>query len=57
MISFSVPAEIIAMSGNDTVSVQEAALLTCVGHGVPTPNIRWEKNGVNLLNSSLVSNA
>lgn len=51
---FSAPAEIIALSSNDTVIVNSTSFITCVGSGVPTPTIRWKKDGVNLVNNSQV---
>ena len=48
-------AEVIALSSNETVFLNSTTLLTCVGHGVPTATIRWEKDGTRINNSSMVS--
>ena len=53
--SHTVPAQITVLSESDVILANATSLLTCVGYGVPTATIRWEKNGMNIMNNSNVS--
>ena len=48
------PAEVVVLTSNSTVDIGSTTLLTCVGYGVPTPTITWEKSGDSLMNDTRV---
>ena len=50
----AVPAEVVVLTSNSSVNTGTTTLLTCVGYGVPTPTITWEKSGDSLMNDTRV---
>ena len=53
---YNVAAPEIVILNEDTTSVEGAMLiLTCVGYGVPSPGMMWQKDGVELSSNSRVN--
>ena len=48
-------AEVVILNEDTTSLEGNMLILTCVGYGVPSPNMMWLKDGVELSNNSRVS--
>ena len=48
-------AEVVILNENTMSLEGNMLILTCVGYGVPSPDMMWLKNGVELSNNSRVS--
>ena len=48
------PAGIVLLTSNAMISVPTTILLTCVGYGIPTATVWWEKGSTTITNTSQV---